>query len=397
MEQFDVVVVGGGPAGSAAAWAAANQGCSVAIIDKAVFPRDKPCGDGLLTNGVDALRTLGLADQLKSFHRIDGAEFRYREGSVRHDRPSWGVTAPREHLDALLLAQARAAGAKVTEGTKVTEPVLDGSTVCGVRCTTSTGAQLTVPARVVIAADGAHSILAKTLRTTAWRTQPMLNLVRAVVDAGPAGSEHTMYLELLEQDGITLPAGGWAFPLGDSRLNIGVGVFSTYRNWKSVNLQRLFDSYLTSLRNAGVVTQTSDSARNLRAQGSLRGWIVGLGRGIRPAWAPGLMLAGDAAAVASPLSGAGIFKALKAGMIAGRVAAEALDGAGPQDLSQYERDLARSWGRADDLGVLLLRLVSRPALARASVRAAMRFPKLALAAGLHLDTVRSGGDAKAVA
>jgi len=119
-ERFDLVIAGGGPSGSAAAWQAAQTGAKVVVLDKAVFPRDKPCGDGLTARAVSYLQHMGLADQVAQFHRINRVtvyspsrwelSFPKRPGMPDH-----GLAVSRTELDTLLLKHAESAGAVVAD------------------------------------------------------------------------------------------------------------------------------------------------------------------------------------------------------------------------------------------------------------------------------------------
>src|SRR5947209_17526753 len=115
-QRYDLVIAGGGPSGSAAAWQAAQTGAKVLVLDKAEFPRDKPCGDGLTARAVSYLQKIGLANEVSKFHRISGVtvysplewdlSFPNRPGMPNH-----GHTVNRTRLDTLLLKHAASAGA----------------------------------------------------------------------------------------------------------------------------------------------------------------------------------------------------------------------------------------------------------------------------------------------
>ena len=116
-QRYDLVIAGGGPAGSAAAWQAAQTGARVVVLDKAEFPREKPCGDGLTPRAVSYLQKMGLADEVAQFHRVNGVKvFSPREWALSFPRrpgiPNHGHVARRTDLDPLLLKNAEAAGAE---------------------------------------------------------------------------------------------------------------------------------------------------------------------------------------------------------------------------------------------------------------------------------------------
>ena len=154
-----MVIAGGGPSGSAAAWAAAQAGANVVILDKAAFPRDKPCGDGLTARAVSYLQQMGLGHEVEKFHRVNRVtvfspsrwelSFPKRPGMPDH-----GCTVSRTVLDTLLLENAQAAGAKVRQGAEVSGPIVDDTgRVTGV--VLKNGEKIHGDA--VIAADGAYS------------------------------------------------------------------------------------------------------------------------------------------------------------------------------------------------------------------------------------------------
>ena len=125
--QTDVVIVGAGPAGSAAAAFLAREGVEVLVVDRAVFPRDKVCGDGLTPRAVAVLRRLGIDTQLRDMGIRPLREYRAVTSrghaitipfSSPREGPDYGYVMPRRELDLLLMETARAAGAVVWEGTR---------------------------------------------------------------------------------------------------------------------------------------------------------------------------------------------------------------------------------------------------------------------------------------
>src|SRR3984957_5890959 len=129
-QRYDLVIAGGGPSGSAAGWQAAQTGANVVVLDKAEFPRDKPCGDGLTARAVSYLQKMGLANEVAKFHRINRVtvfspsqwelSFPKRPGMPNHGHP-----VRRTELDTLLLKHAESAGAEVREEAEVTGPEFD--------------------------------------------------------------------------------------------------------------------------------------------------------------------------------------------------------------------------------------------------------------------------------
>jgi flavin-dependent dehydrogenase len=163
--QRDVVVIGGGPAGSSTATGLARKGYSAILVDRAQFPRDKVCGDYLTPGAVRLLRdNIGILAQLLAA----GAVPVTKQQVVAHDGRAFtgatgGMSCPRRVTDALLLGAARNAGVDVREGFAVRDILFDGTRVVGVRGIDADGEPVAVRARVTVAADGTHSLLARRL------------------------------------------------------------------------------------------------------------------------------------------------------------------------------------------------------------------------------------------
>lgn len=354
----DILVVGGGPAGAAAAWRAARSGANVVCLDKAEFPRDKPCGDGLTPRAVKLISGMGLEDDLTKFHRVDAIRFFTRSvwevpWPQRPGLPTHAYVARRLDLDEMLLRNAGRVGARVEQNTEVVEPLVEDGRVVGVIANRD-GAAHTYRAEVVIAADGAHSRLKRSLNV-----QSNSGLVAIAIRAEMSAQrvdDSALETYLMKHGRNYFPGYGWVFPLGDSRFNLGVGYLTSYRRWREINARTLFEQFTRQLP---AEWQLPDMSELNRAK-ALQAWRLPMGFSTRPAWRPGIIFAGDAAGVAKPMSGAGISKALQSGIVAAEVAVDALGSGSPSELSKYDRQLRRLWGIQYQLSRAALRLGSNP-------------------------------------
>ena len=218
MEAADVAVVGAGPGGAAAAIELARAGLDVVVLDRATFPRDKCCGDGLTTSALRHLERLGLQPgTVASWQPVDACWVRSPSGRVV-DLPfprgaQFAAVARRTDLDAALVDVARAAGAKVHEGRAVTDVAWS---VDDVTLHTSGGGPVT--ARYVVAADGAWSRVRKALGLSEPGYLGEWHAARRYVDTP---GERGMWV-WFEQD--LLPGYAWSFPVGGGPANVGFGV-----------------------------------------------------------------------------------------------------------------------------------------------------------------------------
>jgi geranylgeranyl reductase family protein len=365
----EVVVVGGGPAGAAAAWRVASLGHPVTVVDRAVFPRDKPCGDGVTPRAVKLLGDMGLGTELERFHRVDGfrlvTRFGVREQRWAHAKvglPDHAYVARRGDLDATVLGAARRAGARVIQGRAV-DLVRDAGRVRGV-VVERDGRREELAAGVVIAADGATSRLARAARLDAAPTAVVGYAARAELRCDrPDDRFLEVYPELLANDEL-VPAYGWVFPLGDGVVNVGVGFVSTSRSWRSIRVPVLVRQLVDQLPRHW---HLGDGDAVL-ADPSFAGWKLPMGIAVTPLWRPGFMVCGDAAGVAKPFTGAGISKALQSGMLAGEAADRALRTGRLSELASYEREVRALWGRSHRAGARFARMIGSPTVMRAFVR-----------------------------
>ncbi len=310
-----MVVVGAGPAGSAAAAWAARAGNEVLVIDSASFPRDKACGDGLTPRAVAELERLGLRDWLDSRIRHRGLRMSGFGGELEvhwpgPSFPSTSSAVARFELDDRIRKVAEDSGARMLLGTKAVAAQHDSSG----RVTAVTLADDTeVGCRQLIVADGARSPLGRKLGRR-WHQETVYGVaVRGYLATARADDPWlTSHLELRSPDGAVLPGYGWIFPLGNGEVNIGVGALSTSKRPADLALRPLID-YYTDLRRDewGFTGQPRAVASALLPMGGAVSGVAGVN------W----MLIGDAAACVNPLNGEGI----DYGLETGRLAAALLD------------------------------------------------------------------------
>jgi geranylgeranyl reductase family protein len=341
----DVVVVGAGPAGSAAAAWAARAGRDVLVIDSANFPRDKACGDGLTPRAVAELERLGLGEWLDARIRHRGLRMSGFGGEVEvpwpgPSFPSTGSAVARVELDDRIRKVAEESGARMRLGVKAVGVNHDSSTRV-VSVTLSDGVQ--VGCRELIVADGARSTLGRVLGRR-WHQETVYGIAARGYLATARSDDPwlTSHLELRSPDGAVLPGYGWIFPLGNGEVNIGVGALSTTKRPAELALRPLM-SYYTDLRREewGFEGPPRAMSSALLPMGGAVSGVAGRN------W----MLIGDAAACVNPLNGEGI----DYGLETGRLAAEMLgsgdfSGAWPAALQSH---YGRGFSVARRLGLLL--------------------------------------------
>lgn len=317
MSHFDVLVVGGGPAGSSAAWHCAQAGLEVCVLDRAAFPRTKPCAEYVSPEGSRILHAMGALDTLEtqaaqltgmvvhapSGGRIHGEFVAHHGFRGFRDR---GLGIRREVLDTVLLDRARDAGVQVMERAKVDALTVDRTgAVTGVETNGRT-----ISARLVIGADGLRSVVSRRLglahQSRVMRRVALVAHYRDVAGVGTLGEMHVTrngYVGLAR--------------VNEGLVNVALVVPARAAAAMRGNAEGFLDAWLRahpslSARFAGATRETP-----VRATGPFAS------RAKRP-WAPGVMLTGDAADFFDPFTGEGIYSALRGGELLAPFAHEAV-------------------------------------------------------------------------
>ena len=310
---FDVCIIGAGPAGATAACLLRRQGRSVALIDRARFPRDKVCGDGITPRGARVLARIGALDRVEaggfSCHGVDirgpGLEGRTVEFTMRFDRgrgdgPSALIVLPRLSLDDLLLRHALASGPTWFEGTKVV-----GIETFDTHARVTTDRGVAIDAATVILATGAESQL--------LRGCGLLDAKPAVEHAARVyydGVEGLTDRVVLFFDGVDLPGYGWIFPTSPTSANIGCGVFA-----QDLVEQGTAARPMAQARRLEMLIATHPLLRrmlaNAKPSSPLRAYPLRTDFHREHAGRGRLMVIGEAAGLVNPITGEGIDYALE--------------------------------------------------------------------------------------
>jgi geranylgeranyl reductase family protein len=304
VQQRDLLIIGAGPGGSAAAITAARAGLRVTMFEKGPHGRDKVCGDGLTPRAVAALGELKI--DLAPAHRIDGLRMiagkktRELAWPASERFPGHGAVWPRHRFDNHLMDVAADAGAEIRYETEAL-PVLDGDRVVGVD---AGGERYTAP--LTILAAGAQGAAAKVLGAERDPDEPFGLAIRAYAPTPRHAERHLeACLSLRDEHGTPVPGYGWMFPAGDGTVNIGVGALSTMKGFKKLNLNRLLDQYAAIVRPTWSIGDYVDKPR---------AWRLPMSSTKRHG--PGWVAVGDAAGFVNPMNGEGIDYALESGMLA---------------------------------------------------------------------------------
>jgi geranylgeranyl reductase family protein len=338
MPDAQVVIVGGGPAGSSTAYFLARAGIDVLVLDRARFPRDKPCSEYLSPQASRILEAMGVLESVENSGaaQLTGMRVHAPNGATIHgefvgdhgyrgfrDR---GLAVRRTILDSLLLERALDAGARVEEGVRVTDVVRDhDGRVTGVLASSSGGASRVIAADLVIGADGLRSVIGRRLgliRASRWpRRIALVTHYRKVRGAGQFGEMH------VDRSGYL----GYA-AVGNGLTNVAVVVPVSRAAEVAADRTEFLESWIAERPAIADLFRDAERVDPVRATGPFAS-------AARRAWTPGAALVGDAADFFDPFTGEGIYTALRGG--------ELLSGHVVEFFSERRRDDAiREYDRA---------------------------------------------------
>lgn len=311
MNECDLLIIGGGPAGAAAAIQAARAGARVVVFEKGPHGRDKVCGDGLTPRAVSALADLKV--DLDGAHRIDGLRMIAGKKTRELLWPSnnrfgaHGAVLPRKRLDQQLIDAAADAGADIRFGSEALPTLDDAGRVVGVEATghSATSAE-SWRAPLTILAAGAPGAAARLVGAERVANETFGLAIRAYAESPRHADRHLeACLSLSDEHGTAIPGYGWMFPAGDGTVNIGVGALSTMKGFKKLNLNKLIENYAHIVRESWQLGPFIEKPRAWRLPMTAQrrhgsGWLA----------------IGDAAGLVNPMNGEGIDYGLESGMIA---------------------------------------------------------------------------------
>ena len=340
-------------------------------MEKKRFPREKTCGDGLTPRAVKELDDMGLAGRLAGHHRFGGLR------SIAFGRtlelewpavpgyPTHGYVVTRHDLDELVAEQAVKAGASLWQEAEAIAPLVERGLVTGATVRRNGSEPHEVRARYVVVADGANSRFGRALGTNRDRGYPQGMAIRGYFSS-PRHDEPWIesHLDVRDPSGNVLPGYGWIFPVGDGRVNVGVGLLSTFNQWKAVNTTKLMDSFVAwAPASWGIAPETSC--------GPPTGGRLPMGLSVSPVAGPTWLVTGDAGGVINPFNGEGIAYAYETGRFAAEVLHDALDTGDGRALGAYPRRLDAEYGLYFRVARAFVRIIGHPETMRVLVGTGM--------------------------
>ena len=308
--EYDVMIIGAGPAGCACALELRNAGLRVALVDKAAFPRDKVCGDAIPGRAIKTLKQIDPEFEIafKNFHKkyeTKRTTLYYKKKAITFDWVRTAYTCTRIEFDNFLFSLVR----------KNTITDIYTNTLPDTFIKTDNGFSVTIknsPAifntKILIGADGAQSAVAKQLTNKKLDRDHHVGSIRAYF-SNVSGIEDTTEIYF---DHEFLPSYLWVFPLPGNMVNVGFGMLSEEISTRKINLKKAFYDFINN------TPELKLKFKNALQLSDLEGFGLPLGSKINTLSGANFMLTGDAASLIDPISGDGIGNA----MLSGKLAAE---------------------------------------------------------------------------
>jgi geranylgeranyl reductase family protein len=377
-DRHDVLVIGGGPAGSAAGFWLAKAGHDVCVLERKAFPRDKTCGDGLTPRAVHQLREMGVEPAIAAHHhRHDGLravahgitlELPWPQHPVF---PSYGYVVRRRDLDQMVADHAAGAGATVLQATEAVRPLLrDGLVTGAVVKDKASGRTREIRARYVIVADGSLSRFGRALGAARNKSYPQGIAIRGYFES-PASADPWIEscLDVHDREGASMPGYGWIFPLGDGTINVGIGLLSTFKGYKDVNTTHLMTEWAATAPERWGIDPDAILAPPTGGRLPMAG-------SVNPKVGPNWLLVGDAAGSINPFNGEGIDYAYETARMAADLIDEALTTGDATPLARYTSVLDDEYGLYFKVARNFAKIIGQPVLMRELTRVGMHSQSL---------------------
>jgi len=321
---YDIIIVGAGPAGSTCALYAARSGLRVLLLDKETFPRDKICGDAISGISFRFLQELGLQNKVEEVARNKVTSIRFCAPNGRSTKipltpkgrfpEHFNIVCRREIFDNILFQRAKQ-DVDTLEGFTVNDILLENGCVSGIRGFDENTVEKRLRAKVVIGADGCRSVIARKTGLYHYNPKHTFIATRAYYD-GVTGMEDTIEIHFIDK---VIPGYFWIFPLKNNRVNVGLGMLHSQLMKRKLNIRQ---AHIQATRSPGL----RDRFQNAVMLGSIYGWNLPLAHKKRKMTGDGVLLIGDAAGLVHPLSGEGIGYSMLSGYMAAELLAEVCRG-----------------------------------------------------------------------
>ena len=306
-QNYDVAVVGAGPGGSAAATYLSLAGLKTVLLDKAEFPRDKTCGDGLSPRALAVLKDMGLLTNIEQVgYRITHMGLSAPSGDAfsepipqLKEAPAYATIVPRLTLDNIIREQAEKSGAEFRRA-QVKAVERDNGHV-----TIRTNSDA-VQAKMVIIATGASTALLEQTGILQDYPPPAVAARAYFEDMAPIPPTIQFYFE-----GIPLPGYGWIFPLSATSANVGAGILRQQKKKKGLSPRTVMEQFMVS-------RPLQPLMQNARQIGPIKGYPLRMDFPTAPTFGERILLVGESAGLVNPITGEGIDYALESGQMAAR-------------------------------------------------------------------------------
>jgi geranylgeranyl reductase family protein len=338
--KYDVIIVGGGPAGSCAALYADRAGLRTLLLEKEKFPRDKVCGDALSGKSVTILQDLNLLEKVQNlpgafiqsvtFSGPSHASFRVDLNKTQlKDKPK-GFVIRREIFDAFLYNQAKEVTANSLENFTVCDLIKQDGFVCGVRGKNSKSDHFEFYGKVVLGADGYKSTVSQKMGLYEHDPKHWVVALRRYYQ-NVAGLSDQIELHFIDE---VIPGYFWIFPLDNGYANVGIGMLHQYIKQKKVDLKQALENAVNSPYFRERFAQATPLEKPI-------GWNLPVGSKRRKSYGNGCLLIGDAAGLIDPFTGEGIGNAMYSAKYAIKTVreAKASNDYSAAFLARYEKEL----------------------------------------------------------